>query len=210
MSPFFPIIDAIKALQKGSFIIIVNDENRENEGDLILEAESVTTEKMAFIIRHTGGVVCMPLSNEIADQLKLPFMVEKNTSRHGTPFTISIEAAEGVTTGISAADRAHTALTAMHPKADPQYLCSPGHLFPLRADDRGVLHRPGHTEASIDLVRLAGFRAGALLSELMHDNGTMMRLPALQKFATTHQIPIISIADLITYRQQEASSRHKE
>ncbi len=194
--------DALDSLQSGNFVIVVDDEDRENEGDLILAAEHVTTEKMAFVIRHTGGIVCLSLSNAIANQLDLPPMVEKNTSQLGTPFTVSIEAAKGVTTGISAHDRAMTVRAAINPVAKPSDLSRPGHVFPLRAEDGGVLKRAGHTEAGVDLCRLAGFREGAVISELMHEDGSMMRMPALKEFSEEHNIPIITIADLIAYRRR--------
>ncbi len=183
-------------------VIVVDDEDRENEGDLVVAAEHMTPEKMAFIIRHTGGVVCLSMSNDIADRLQLPPMVSRNTSSRGTPFTVSIEAAAGVTTGISAADRSHTVLTAASPVARPEDLNHPGHVFPLRASDGGVLVRAGHTEASVDLCRLSGLRTVAVISELMHDDGTMMRLPELEKFAKEHDIVIVSIADLIAHRRR--------
>lgn len=204
MMQFSTIPAALDALRAGRFVIVTDDEQRENEGDLVLAAEHVTTEKMAFMIRHTGGVVCLPVSNSVADQLKLPSMVAQNTSRLGTPFTISIDAADKITTGISAADRAQTVRAAINPVARPEDLRHPGHLFPLRASDGGVLVRAGHTEASVDLCRLAGLRSGGILSELMHDDGTMMRLPAITTFAAEHDIPVISIADLIAWR-----SRHE-
>ncbi|NOS68216.1 MAG: bifunctional 3,4-dihydroxy-2-butanone-4-phosphate synthase/GTP cyclohydrolase II [Candidatus Peribacteraceae bacterium] len=194
------IPDALDALRAGRFVIVIDDEDRENEGDLVLAAEHVTAEKMAFIIRHTGGVVCLPVSNEIADRLHLPPMVEHNTSRLSTPFTVSIDAAEGITTGISASDRAKTVLAAVNSVARPDDLRHPGHVFPLRAKDGGVLVRAGHTEATADLCMLAGLRPAGILSELMHDDGTMMRLPALQDFAREHDIPLIAIADLIAWR----------
>ncbi len=200
MTSLSSIPDALDALRTGQFVIVTDDEQRENEGDLVLSAEHVTTENMAFMIRHTGGVVCMPVSNAIADQLRLPPMVSQNTSRLGTPFTISIDAAEGITTGISAGDRARTIRTAVNPVARPADLRHPGHIFPLRAQDGGVLVRAGHTEASVDLCRLSGLREAGVLSELMHDDGTMMRLPAIEEFATKHDIPVISIADLIAWR----------
>lgn len=202
VSDLSPIRAAIDALREGKFVIIVDDEDRENEGDLVLAAEQMTTEKMAFMIRYTGGVVCLALSNAIADQLDLPPMVKRNMSKFGTPFTVSIEAAEGVETGISAKDRTHTVLTAINPVAKPEDLVHPGHVFPLRADDGGVLKRAGQTEGSIDLCRLAGLREGAVISELMHEDGTMMRLPALKEFAQKYDLKIISIADLIAYRHQ--------
>ncbi len=201
-SSFHSIEQAIAAIKTGRFVIVVDDADRENEGDLFLAAEHVTEEKMAFVIRHTGGVVCLSLSNAIADQLDLPPMVSKNTSRFGTPFTVSIEAASGVTTGISAKDRAHTVKLAASAKAQPADFVRPGHIFPLRAADGGVLNRAGHTEALVDLCRLAGLREVGVLSELMHDNGTMMRLPALQAFSREHDIPFISIADLVAHRRK--------
>ena len=197
-----PIPAALEDFRAGKFLVVVDDEDRENEGDLILAAEHVTTEKMAFLIRHTGGVVCMPMSNAIADQLDLPLMVRRNTSSFKTPFTISIEAADGITTGISAHDRAKTVHTAIHTVAKPADLCRPGHIFPLRADDGGVLKRAGHTEATIDLCKLAGLREGAVISELMHEDGTMMRLPTLLSFAKKHDLKVIAIADLIAYRRR--------
>ena len=193
----------IRAFAKGAMVIVVDDKNRENEGDIIVAAEHITTKKMAFIIRYTGGVVFLALSGKIADHLELPPMVKHNTAKLHTAFTVSIDAANGITTGISAADRAHTVLTAINPRAKPTDLARPGHLFPLRAKDGGVLERAGHTEASVDLCRLAGLRPGAVGSELMHDNGTMMRLPALKQFAKKHHLPLISIADLIIFHKQQ-------
>ncbi len=202
MDAFATIPQALDSLRRGEFIIVMDDENRENEADLMLSAEHITEEKMAFLIRHTGGIVCLSLSNEIADQLDLPPMVEKNTSSRGTPFTVSIEAAEGVTTGISAHDRSETIKVAINQVAKPDDLSRPGHVFPLRAKDGGVLVRAGHTEAGIDLCRLAGVRQGAVISELMHDNGSMMRLPDVRKYANEHEIIVITIADLIAYRRR--------
>ena len=183
-------------------MIVVDDEDRENEGDLVIAAEHITEQKMAFMIRHTGGVVCLPLSNDIADQLGLPPMVHENTSRFGTAFTVSIEAAKGVTTGISAHDRTVTIRAAISPKAKKSDLRKPGHVFPLRAQAGGVLVRAGHTEAVIDLCKLTAQREGGVLSELMHDDGTMMRLPSLVAFSKQHKIPIVSIADLIQWRRK--------
>lgn len=202
---FSSIPDALEVLRAGGMVIVVDDANRENEGDLIIAAERMTTEMMAFMIRHTGGVVFLALSNEIADQLELPLMVERNTSRYGTPFTVTIEAAQGVTTGISAEDRTRTVLTAIKPGATPADLRRPGHVFPLRAQDGGVLWRAGHTEASVDLCRLAGLRPGAVGSELMNPDGTMMRLPQLERFADEHHLPLICIADIIAYRRVHES-----
>ncbi|MBI3618552.1 bifunctional 3,4-dihydroxy-2-butanone-4-phosphate synthase/GTP cyclohydrolase II [Candidatus Peregrinibacteria bacterium] len=202
MEQIAPIPMALDRLRDGRFVIVVDDEDRENEGDLILAAEHATPEKLAFMIRHTGGVVCLSLSNAIADQLNLPPMVAVNTSLRKTPYTVSIEGAEGVTTGISAHDRARTILTAIHPLAKPSDLRRPGHVFPLRAHDGGVLVRAGHTEAAVDLCRLAGKREGSVISEMMHDDGTMMRLPSLLAFGHEHDIPVVTIADLIAWRRK--------
>lgn len=205
MATFATVPQALEALRTGKMIIVIDDEERENEGDLVLAAEHVTEEAMAFIIRHTGGVVCLALSNEVADRLLLPPMVRENSSKRQTPFTVSIEAVEGVDTGISARDRARTVRAAIAPQAQPSDLARPGHVFPLRAQDGGVLVRAGHTEASVDLCHMAGLRQGAVLSELMHDDGTMMRLPALKEFAQKHGFPILRIADLIAERRRTES-----
>ena len=183
-------------------IIVLDDEDRENEGDLVIAAEHITPEKMAFIIRHTGGVVCLSLDNEIANKIDLPPMVDRNTSKRETPFTVSIEANEGVTTGISAEDRTKTILTAIDENAKPEDLSRPGHVFPLRAQDGGVLWRAGHTEASVDLCKIAGQKPAAVISELMHDNGTMMRGEELKSFAEEHNLTVISVADIIAYRHK--------
>jgi len=204
------IPQALDQLRDGGMVIVVDDEDRENEGDLIMAAESATEEKLAFLIRHTGGVVCLPLNNAIADQLELPPMVELNTSKFKTPFTVSIDAAKGITTGISAHDRAMTIRAAVSSVASPNDFVRPGHVFPLRAENGGVLIRAGHTEAAIDLCRLSGLREGAVLSELMNDDGTMMRLNALKKFSEEHGVPLISIADLIAYRRQREVFVRKE
>ncbi|MFH0770263.1 MAG: bifunctional 3,4-dihydroxy-2-butanone-4-phosphate synthase/GTP cyclohydrolase II [Candidatus Peregrinibacteria bacterium] len=205
MTAFHSIPSTLAALKAGRMIIVVDDEDRENEGDLVMAAGHMTEEAMAFIIRYTGGVVCLSLSNAIADQLELPPMVQVNTAARGTPFTVSIDAAKGITTGISARDRAQTVQMAARPTAKPRDFNRPGHIFPLRAADGGVLCRAGHTEAASDLCRLAGVRPAAVLSELMNDDGTMMRLAALRNFAKQHRIPIITIADLIAYRRKNES-----
>ena len=203
MSAFSPIPAALDALREGKFIIIVDDEDRENEGDLVVAAQHVTEEQMALLIRRTSGIVFLALSNDIADRLELPPMVARNTSKRGTPFTVSIEAAEGIDTGVSAHDRVRTVHAAIDPIARAEDLHRPGHIFPLRAQDGGVLVRAGHTEASVDLCRLAGLRTGAVGAELMCDNGTMMRLPDLLAFAREHGCPIIAVADLIAYRRAQ-------
>lgn len=189
-------------------IIVVDDEDRENEGDLIMPAETITEDAMTFIIRHTSGIVFLAVSNDIATHLDLPPMVEDNTSKFGTPFTISIEAAEGVTTGVSAKDRTTTILAAIKHDAKASDLRRPGHIFPLRAKNGGVLVRSGHTEASVDLARLAGFRAAAVGCELMNDDGTMMRRDAIDLFAKEYNLLVITIADLIAYRRQHEELVH--
>ena len=192
--------ELLAELHAGRPVIVVDDEDRENEGDLILAAQNITPEQVAFTIRHTGGVVCLAMTNELADRLELPPMVATNTARRGTAFTVSIEAREGVSTGISAQDRATTILTAVADGASAADLARPGHVFPLRAQDGGVLKRAGHTEAAVDLARLAGLKPAAALSELMHDDGSMMRLPAILEFAAEHALKVGTIADLIAYR----------
>ncbi|HET8985235.1 MAG TPA: bifunctional 3,4-dihydroxy-2-butanone-4-phosphate synthase/GTP cyclohydrolase II [Trueperaceae bacterium] len=203
------IPELIDELRLGKPIIIVDDEDRENEGDLILAAEHVSTEQLAFTIRHTGGVVCLAMTNDMADRLELPPMVTHNTARRSTAFTVSIEALEGVDTGISAKDRATTIRTATREGATATDLSRPGHVFPLRARDGGVLRRAGHTEAAVDLSKLAGLKPAAALSELMHDDGTMMRLPAILEFAAVHGLKVGTIADLIAYRlERDAFVKH--
>lgn len=182
-------------------VIIVDDADRENEGDIVVAAQHITEAQMAFIIRYTSGIVFLAIDEETADRLQLPPMVQKNTSSRGTPFTVSIEAAKGVTTGVSARDRVKTVKTAIRAGAIPADLHRPGHIFPLRAKNGGVLVRAGHTEASVDLCCMAGLKHAAVGAELMHDDGTMMRLPALKVFAKKHNIPLISVADLIAERQ---------
>ena len=196
------IEQSIDRLKQGQMIIIVDDEQRENEGDLVVAAEHITTEQMAFMIRHTGGVVCVSLSNAIADKLELPHMVHKNTSQRTTSFTVSVDAAQSITTGISAPDRVATIQTILNVNTKPNDLARPGHVFPLRAEAGGVLWRGGHTEASVDLCRIAGLREAAVISELMNDDGTLMRGAELLSFAETNQLMIISVADIIAYRHQ--------
>jgi 3,4-dihydroxy 2-butanone 4-phosphate synthase/GTP cyclohydrolase II len=210
MATFATVPQALEALRAGRMLIVMDDEARENEGDLVMAAEHISEESMAFIIRHTGGVVCLALGKDIADRLELPAMVVHNTSHRQTPFTVSIEAATGVTTGISAHDRARTIRAAIDPAAVPTDLVRPGHVFPLRAQDGGVLVRAGHTEAGVDLCKLAGLRLGAVISELMHEDGTMMRLPAIGTFAKEHDIPVLLIADLIAHRRRTETLVRKE
>jgi 3,4-dihydroxy 2-butanone 4-phosphate synthase/GTP cyclohydrolase II len=198
--PFATIEEAAADIAAGKTIIIVDDEDRENEGDLVCAAEKVTPEIINFMITHARGLICMPLTEERCDELNLPPQTAENTSSMGTAFTISIEAREGVTTGISAADRAHTILTAVNPNSKPGDLARPGHVFPLRAKNGGVLVRVGQTEASIDMARIAGCYPAGVVCEIMNEDGTMARLPELVKFAEKHDLKIVSVADLVRYR----------
>jgi len=196
-------------LSAGRPVIIVDDEDRENEGDLIIAAEMVTAELLAFTIRYTGGVICLAMTNARADHLSLPPMVEHNTARRSTAYTVSIEARDDIETGISAKDRATTIRVAVDPKSTAADLVRPGHVFPLRARDGGVLRRAGHTEAAVDLCRLAGLEPCGIVSELMHDDGTMMRMPAILEFAAEHGLNVGTIADLIAYRLQSEAFVHQ-
>lgn len=191
---------AMIALQQGKGILMVDDEDRENEGDLIFPAETMTAADMALMIRECSGIVCLCLTEEKAVALDLPFMVASNNSRFQTAFTVSIEAKEGVTTGVSARDRITTIRTACHHQALPEHLARPGHVFPLVAKRGGVLERQGHTEASVDLVRLAGFSPMAVLCELTNEDGSMARLPEISAFARKHGFPVLSVEDLLNYR----------
>ena len=196
-----PIEDIIAAISRGELVIMVDDEDRENEGDLIMAAQFATPEKVAFIVRHTSGVIVAPLTGERCDDLRLPLMVDNNTESHRTAFTISVDLLEGTTTGISASDRAATLRALADPKIVHAAFARPGHIFPLRARDGGVLKRAGHTEASVDLARLAGCEPAGIICEIQNDDGTMSRLPELKKFARQHGLLISSIARLIEYRR---------
>jgi 3,4-dihydroxy 2-butanone 4-phosphate synthase/GTP cyclohydrolase II len=191
---------SLEALKKGKMVILVDDENRENEGDLFIPAEKVTPKSIAFMATYGRGLICLSMTGQRLDELEIPLMVEKNTSSFQTAFCISIEAKDKTTTGISAYDRASTILTAIDPKTKPSDLLRPGHIFPLRAKEGGVLRRPGQTEASIDLCRLAGLYPAGVICEIMKDDGTMARLPDLLKFSKKHKVDIVLIADLIKYR----------
>jgi 3,4-dihydroxy 2-butanone 4-phosphate synthase / GTP cyclohydrolase II len=201
--PFASIEEAAAELREGRMIIIVDDEDRENEGDLACAAECVTPEIINFMATHARGLVCMPLTEERCDELHLTMQVADNTSFLGTAFTVSIEARRGVTTGISAADRAMTILTAVDPKTRPQDLARPGHVFPLRAKRGGVLVRPGQTEAVVDMARIAGLYPAGVICEIMNPDGTMARLPQLEEFAARHGLKMITVADLVRYRMQK-------
>ncbi|MCH9005228.1 MAG: 3,4-dihydroxy-2-butanone-4-phosphate synthase [Proteobacteria bacterium] len=199
-STFSDIKDIIADLKVGKMVIMVDDENRENEGDLIMAAEKVRPEDVNYMATHGRGLVCLTLSRERCKQLRLPLMVSDTDRHHATNFTISIEAAEGITTGISAHDRAHTIQAAVAPGAKPEHLCQPGHIFPVMAQPGGVLTRAGHTEAGCDLARLAGLEPAAAIVEILKEDGSMARRPDLEIFAKQHDIRIGTIADLIRYR----------
>ncbi|NDW08909.1 bifunctional 3,4-dihydroxy-2-butanone-4-phosphate synthase/GTP cyclohydrolase II [Dysgonomonas sp. 520] len=198
--------DAIEDIRKGNFVIVVDDEDRENEGDLIIAAEAITPEKVNFMETHARGLICAPITAERCDELDLPMMVTNNTSVHATPFTVSIDLlTNGCTTGISAFDRAQTILALANPDTKPEDFGRPGHIFPLKARDKGVLSRIGHTEAAIDLARLAGLYPAGVLIEVKKEDGEMARLPELKKFGDEYGIKIISIADLVKYRLERES-----
>ncbi|MBI1922394.1 MAG: bifunctional 3,4-dihydroxy-2-butanone-4-phosphate synthase/GTP cyclohydrolase II [Geobacter sp.] len=203
--PLSRIEDVIEDIRQGKMVILVDDEDRENEGDLTMAAEKVTPEAINFMARFGRGLICLTMTEEKCDALQLPPMVESNTSSFGTAFTVSIEAKQGVTTGISAADRAHTILTAVADDARPDDLARPGHVFPLRARNGGVLVRTGQTEGSVDLARLAGLKQAGVICEIMNDDGTMARMPELKKFAVEHGLKICTIADLVAYRMKHES-----
>ena len=196
------IRSAIDAIAAGKFVIVVDDEDRENEGDLIIAAETVTPDDMAFMVKHTSGVVCCPITNERADALHLPLMVANNTEAMGTAFTVSVDVVEGTTTGISASDRSLTCKALANDQIVASGFARPGHVFPLRARAGGVLKRAGHTEAAVDLATMAGLSPAGVISELVSVDGAMARLPELTDFAQQHDIPIISIADMIRYRNR--------
>ncbi len=199
---FNSIDEAIEELQKGRMIILVDDEDRENEGDLCMAAEKVNPEAINFMAKYGRGLICLSLTPERVEELKLPMMTDENSSPYGTAFTISIEAKKGVTTGISAHDRAKTILTAIDPRTKPEDLARPGHVFPLKARPGGVLQRVGHTEGSVDLARLAGLYPAGVICEIMNDDGTMARVPELMEFAKKHNLKIVTIKDLIKYRMR--------
>lgn len=196
------IEEALSALKSGKFVVVADDQNRENEGDLIIAAEKVTPQNLAFMIRHTSGVICMSLTGERLDQLEIPLMVQHNTESMRTAFTVSVDIRHGITTGISSADRAATILGLIDPKAKKGDFNRPGHIFPLRYAEGGVLKRAGHTEATVDLARMAGLYPAGALAELVNEDGTMQRLPELVEFAKTHDLPIVTVADIVRYRRK--------
>jgi 3,4-dihydroxy 2-butanone 4-phosphate synthase/GTP cyclohydrolase II len=199
---FAAVTEAIAAVGRGEVVVVVDDEDRENEGDLIMAAEAATAEKIGFFVRHTSGVICVPMTGERLDELQIPLMVKENTESQRTAFTYSVDARTGTTTGISAADRARTIGALIDPATRPADLARPGHIFPLRAAPGGVLKRAGHTEAAVDLARMAGLYPAGVLCEIVNEDGSMARGPALESFCKEHGLVMISIADLIRYRRQ--------
>ena len=198
---FDTIEDVLSDIARGRMVIVTDDADRENEGDLVMAAEKVTPGAVNFMAKHGRGLICVPISNHLAEQLGLQRMVAQNREMYKTDFTVSVDAARGVTTGISAYDRATTILAIANPKSSPEDLVQPGHVFPLRAKDGGVLRRAGHTEAAVDLARLAGLQSAGVLCEILHDDGTMARLPELMEFRAKHGLRICTIQSLIAYRR---------
>ncbi len=203
------IEEILQDIRLGKMVVLMDDEDRENEGDIVMAAECVTPEQINFMAKHARGLICMPMTRERCERLKLPLMVERNASGFGTKFTVSIEAATGVTTGISAADRARTVRVAATRNVQAEEIVQPGHIFPLMAEEGGVLVRAGHTEAACDLARMAGFEATGVICEVMNDDGSMARRPDLEKFAAEHGLKIGTIADLIHYRVVNESTVEK-
>jgi len=201
-SPFAPIEEALDTIRAGGMIVVVDDEDRENEGDLTIAAEKVTPEAINFMARHGRGLICMPMTGERLDELEVPLMVSQNTTPFSTAFCVSVEAKRDVSTGISAADRSATVRAAIATETRPADLARPGHMFPLRARKGGVLVRAGQTEAAVDLARIAGLYPAGVICEIMNDDGTMARVPQLARFARKHRLPMITIADLIQYRMR--------
>lgn len=195
------IEEAIKDIQAGKFVIVVDDKDRENEGDLIIAADKITPEAIAFMVRYTSGIICAPLTAERLDKLQIPLMVIENSESYRTPFTISVDYRIGTTTGVSASDRSATIKALASEDSVPADFCRPGHIFPLRYREGGVLKRAGHTEAAIDLAKMAGLSPAGVLSEIVNDDGSMARLPELEKFAQEHNLRLISVADIIRYRR---------
>lgn len=200
---------ALDQLRRGGMVVLFDDEDRENEGDLLVAAEFATPEVIRFMAVHGRGLICLALSGALVDRLRLPQMVAANLARRSTAFTISIEAREGITTGISCFDRSHTILTAINPNAAPGDIVSPGHVFPLRAQDGGVLVRNGHTEGAVDLMKIAGLLHAGVICEVMAEDGHMARRPELEVFAREHGLPILTIAEIIAFREEEGRKAHK-
>lgn len=211
MSNFISTVShALEVLKAGGMVVLVDDEHRENEGDLVMAAEFVTPQSINFMAKYGRGLICLPMAEDLIEKLNLPLMTYKNRSPYQTAFTVSIEASTGVATGISAQDRAHTILTAIRNDAKPQDLISPGHVFPLKAQKNGVLHRRGQTEGSVDLMKLAGLTQAAVICEIMNEDGSMSRMKELQAFSEHHHLPILSIQDIVNYRVQVENLIHEE
>jgi len=204
------IEDAISAIASGKMVVVVDDQNRENEGDIVVAADAVTPEAIAFMMTHARGLVCIAMEGERLDALDIPLMVPNNTESHKTAFTVSVDYLKGTTTGISAADRAATVRALVDDRAKPDEFARPGHIFPLRANPRGVLGRPGHTEAAVDLARLAGRVPAGVICEVANDDGTMSRLPELTLFAERHNLPLVTIEDLVAYLDRQAEGDIRE
>jgi len=200
--PFSPVEEIVEEIKAGKMVIVCDDEDRENEGDLTMAAELVTPEDINFMALYGRGLICLPMAGEIIDRLEIPEMVQHNHSRMGTAFTASIEAKNGITTGISAADRAHTCQVAVDEVTGPEDLVMPGHVFPLRSRPGGVLQRAGQTEAAVDLARLAGFKPAGVICEIMNEDGTMARVPDLEKFSEEHGVKMVTVAQIIEYRRR--------
>ena len=205
MTAVSTIPEILADIKAGKMVIITDAEDRENEGDLVMAAQFVTPQAINFMIKHARGLVCLPMNDELVDRLRLPQMAQKNGAQYGTNFTVSIEAAQGISTGISAADRAHTIQTAVSPEVRSEDIVQPGHIFPLRSQKGGVLVRAGHTEAAVDLAQMSGLMPAGVICEILNDDGTMARMPELMKFAEEHGIKIGTIADLIEYRSRTES-----
>ncbi|NKK76533.1 3,4-dihydroxy-2-butanone-4-phosphate synthase [Rhizobium leguminosarum] len=204
------IEDAISAIASGKMVVVVDDQNRENEGDVVVAADAVTPETIAFMMTHARGLVCIAMEGERLDALDIPLMVPNNTEPHKTAFTVSVDYLKGTTTGISAADRAATVRALVDDDVKPTDFARPGHIFPLRANPRGVLGRPGHTEAAVDLARLAGRIPAGVICEVANDDGTMSRLPELTLFAERHNLPLVTIEDLVAYLDRQAERDIRE
>ncbi|MBY5782877.1 3,4-dihydroxy-2-butanone-4-phosphate synthase [Rhizobium leguminosarum] len=204
------IEDAISAIASGKMVVVVDDQNRENEGDIVVAADAVTPETIAFMMTHARGLVCIAMEGERLDTLDIPLMVPNNTESHKTAFTVSVDYLKGTTTGISAADRAATVRALLDDRTKPDEFARPGHIFPLRANPRGVLGRPGHTEAAVDLARLAGRIPAGVICEVANDDGTMSRLPELTLFAERHNLPLVTIEDLVAYLDRQAERDVRE
>ncbi|MBY5863492.1 3,4-dihydroxy-2-butanone-4-phosphate synthase [Rhizobium leguminosarum] len=204
------IEDAISAIARGEMVVVVDDQDRENEGDIVVAADAATPETIAFMMTHARGLICVAMEGERLDALDIPLMVPNNTESHKTAFTVSVDYLKGTTTGISAADRAATVRALVDDRAEPADFARPGHIFPLRANPRGVLGRPGHTEAAVDLARLAGRIPAGVICEVANDDGTMSRLPELTLFAERHNLPLVTIEDLVAYLERQAAKDVRE